>query len=150
MKTDSIIEERFFEPQKCGHCGALANPRFLRRGNEPVVALACPPGYVSRVIAYSQGDNRSTVRSLVGEALGSGGDLSDEDVRTATRYAWDLGIEDKAEGAVFGAAYWTQNYRRTKSDVPDRNAVFVCGRCGSLFAQPISSSATLCASCSAG
>ena len=149
METDTIIEERFFEPQKCGHCGAQANPKFLRKGNEPVVTVACPPGYVSRVIAYGPGDNRATVKFLVGGALGSGGDLADEDIRTATRYAWDLGIENRAKGKVFGAAYWNQNYRRTKSDAPNRNAVFSCAKCASLFVQRVSSSGTLCATCSA-
>ena len=149
VETDAIVEERFFEPQKCGHCGAQANPRFIRRGNEPVVAVACPSGYISKVIAYGTGDNTTTVKSLVGGALGSGGDLSDEDIRSATRYAWDLGMEDKAKGKVFGAAYWNQNYRRTKSDAPNRNALFSCARCGSLFVQPVSSSGVLCAVCSA-
>ena len=149
MDIRPVVMERFAEPQKChGHCDQPARMRVLKEDGEVLVATACPKGYVSRVAAYGRGDAANAVRSAVQRALGPGGDLRDEDIRTATRYAWDLGMEGSASGAVFKAAYWTQNYRRTKSEATNREATFACERCGSLFMQRLSSEGTLCASCS--
>ncbi len=149
MSVRSIIAERFAEPSKChGHCDQPAGLRFLSDGAETVTVTACSKGYVSRVAVYGLGDNAGTLKSLVRSALGPSGDLRDEDVRTATRYAWDLGFQGRTEPVVFRVAYWTQNYRRTKSDDPNRKAVFSCGNCSSLFLQPISSTGVLCPACS--
>jgi len=108
----------------------------------------CAKGYVSKVMAYGLGDNRPVISSLIRGALGSKGDFSDEDVRTATRYAWDMGMEDKARDIVFRVAYWTQNYRRTKSNAANRDGLFACIQCDTLFVQPVSSLKTTCPTCS--
>jgi hypothetical protein len=142
------VLEKFSEPQKCyGHCDQPARLKILSEGDEVVVVIACPKGYVSRVVAYGLGDNVAAVRSTVERALGPSWDLRDEDFRVATRYAWDLGMEDSAKGVVFKAAYWTQNYGRTKSDAPDMNALFACTKCNSLFSQPVSSVGMSCPAC---
>jgi hypothetical protein len=149
MSVKAMVLEKFGEPQRCyGHCDQPAGMKVLGDNGGVVVAIACARGYVSRVVAYGPGDNASVLKSMVGDALGPGGDLRDEDVRTATRYAWDLGVEGKASGIVFKAAYWTQNYRRTKSRDADRKGLFACGKCSALFTQPVSSSGTLCPACS--
>jgi hypothetical protein len=149
MSVRSIILEKFGGPQKCyGHCDQPAGMKVLREDGGVVMAIACTRGYVSRVVAYGSGDNASVVKSMVGGALGPGGDVRDEDIRTATRYAWDLGMEGKASGVVFKGAYWTQNYRRTKSEDAGRKGLFVCGGCSGLFMQPVSSDGTLCPACS--
>jgi hypothetical protein len=149
MSVRSIVLEKFGGPQTCyGHCNQPADMKVLREDGGVVMAIACTKGYVSRVVAYGSGDNASVVKSLVGRALGTGGDVREEDIRTATRYAWDLGMEEKASGVVFKVAYWIQNYRRTKSEDVGRKGLFVCDRCTGLFMQPMSSGATLCPACS--
>jgi len=144
-----IILERFGGARKCsGHCDGPADFRVLSENGELVAATVCAKGYVSRVMAYGLGDTRSALSSLINGALGPEGDFSDEDVRTATRYAWDMGVEDRARDIMFRVAYWTQNYRRTKSEVPDRKALFACTQCNALFIQPVYSPKTVCSACS--
>ncbi len=48
---------------------------------------------------------------------------------------------------VLREAYWTQSYRRTKNDDPDRPALFFCSNRDSFFVQPLTSKETLCPSC---
>ncbi len=150
MSIRSLVLERFSQPQKChGHCEGPATPHVVRDdGTVTVVATACDKGYVSRVVAYGPKDSSSLLRSLVSKATASGSEVKEEDIRAATRYAWDLGMEGSAKGAVFKASYWTQNYRRTESNDPDRGALFACTTCGSLFMQPLSSGSSLCPACS--
>ncbi len=150
MSTKLIVLEKLSEPQRChGHCDQSASLRILKEGDTLLAATTCPKGYVSRVMAYGMADNVAALTSLIRGAMGQGGDMREEDVRTATRYAWDLAMEGEAEGPVLRTAYWTQNYRRTKSDAPDRSAIFVCARCNALFLQPVASDRDLCSSCSA-
>jgi len=145
MSIKSLVLAKFNEPQKCrGHCDRQASARVLREDVSLVVAIACPGGYVTRLMAYGSRDNASALRSLVEQALGQ--DMGDEDIRTATRYAWDMGMQG-GKDVVFKVAYWNQNYGRTKSDDPNRRAVFACASCGSLFLQPLPSLVTKCPAC---
>jgi len=127
----------------------MAKMKTLREGETTIVGMACPSGYLSRVIAYGTEDGSQSLKRFVTEALGAEDGVKDEDVRTASRYTWDLGMEDGGEVPVFKAAYWTQNYRRTKSEAADRVAIFACANCGSVFKQPYSAKETLCADCRA-
>ena len=52
--------------------------------------------------------------------------MREEDVRIASRYPWDLGITTGDGAKSMMVAYWTQNYRRTKSEDADRDALFLC------------------------
>jgi len=144
-----IVLERFGGERKCnGHCDQQASLRVMQEDGELVTAIVCARGYVSRVMVYGLRDNGSAMSSLIGSALGPEGDFKDEDVRTATRYAWDMGMEDNARDIVFKVAYWAQNYRRTKTSATDRNGLFACSQCNAFFIQPVSSLITVCSACS--
>lgn len=146
MDIAKVIAVSFSEPQKCyGHCEEKASLRFLRSDDVVIACYACPAGYVSKVMAYGANPTREALRTFLSEALSEGAPLADEDLRVATRHVWDL----RTANADISASYWTQNYRRGKSDDPDRRALFSCARCGALFAQPVSSKKSLCAVCSA-
>lgn len=150
MTLKPVILGRFGGERKCyGHCDQPASLRILQENGELVMATVCAKGYVSRVMVYGPGDNRTVMKSLIGSALGPKGDFSDEDVRTATRYYWDMGMEKGGDNDIlFRVAYWTQNYRRTKNSATDRDGLFTCTQCNTLFVQPISSLKTVCTSCS--
>jgi hypothetical protein len=138
-----VVEASFAQPQKCyGHCEQPAIMRFLNAGEPAVACYTCPAGYVSRVIAYGKADTRDALRAFMTKALG-GQHIKDEDIRTASRYPWDLGLP----GFEMKAAYWTQNYRASKSDDPDRQALFVCSECGSPYVKPVAAPGTKCANC---
>ncbi len=143
-----IVLRSFGGQRKCyGHCDQPATLRVIAENRVLVTATVCHRGYVSRLVAYGLSDNRRVVSSLVKSALGPKGDFNYEDVRTATRYTWDMGIENRAREIVFRVAYWTQNYRRTKSGAADRNALFTCARCNALFLQPVASLEAVCSAC---
>jgi hypothetical protein len=144
MDVAKVVAVAFGDPQKCyGHCEAKATLRFLRSGGAVIACFACPSGYVSKVMAYGTSPTRDNLKALLTEALKDGPMLADQDLRVATRHAWDLGLTD----SDISASYWTQNYRRGKSDDPNRKALFACGRCGALYLQPVTATNTLCQRC---
>lgn len=145
MDIMALVVSKFGEPQKCyGHCDKPATLKVLKSDGYLIACQACPAGYVSRVTAYGSGRTLPYLKAYLVDVLGEGADLKDVDLRTATRHPWDLGVP----GAELTASYWTQNYRRTKSDDPNRIGLFVCARCGSPFSQAISSAGTMCSKCS--
>jgi len=150
MELKELVRERFGEPQKCyGHCEGPSTLKFLAGQDAPVAAYSCPGAYVSKVMVYGRsspdpGAALATVRGLVGPEQ----DVRAEDIRVASRYARDLGLDPQGWERVMSVAFWTQNYRRTKKDDPDRPAAFLCERCGSVYTQPASSARTVCPACS--
>jgi hypothetical protein len=144
MDLAKVVAASFSEPQKCyGHCEAMANLKYLRSGDVLIACYVCPAGYVSRVMAYGSSSTLEQLRAFLTEALGDEVRLGDEDLRVATRHIWDL----RTSGGDVSASYWTQNYRKAKSDDPNRKALFSCSRCGALYLRPISASGTLCPRC---
>lgn len=146
MHIREFIEEKFSEPTTCyGHCQQQSQIRFLSRDNDLIACFSCPSGYVSRIINYGEDLNVQKFKEFLSNLLSKTRDVKDEEIRVATRYGWDLGLDTNAK--VMRVAYWTQNYRRTKSDDPDRVSVFLCSNCNSLFLQPLSSRNSLCGKC---
>jgi len=138
---------QFGEPQKCyGHCDQMASPRVLNEDGMLIMGMVCHAGYVSRIIAYSRALDLAAFKSFVSTSLGPSMEVQDEDLRTATRFAWDLGLPEGSAEAL-KAAYWTQNYRGNKKSDPDRPGLFMCSSCGSLFVQPVSNRSVLCKNC---
>jgi hypothetical protein len=145
MDVAKVVAVTFSEPQKCyGHCQEQSSLRFLRSEAVVIACYACPSGYVSKVMAYGTDPTLETLKAFLTEALGTGATLTDEDLRVATRHVWDL----RTTNSDISASYWTQNYRRGKSDDPTRKALFTCSKCGSLYLQPVSESKRLCPRCS--
>ena len=141
-----VVMERLGGPFQCyGHCKEEASLRFLDSGIGLIGAVVCPSGYVSRLVCYSGKPDPESLLSLVRTQTTGSIPLSAADVRVATRYAEDLGVE--GSGRVLGEAYWTQNYGKSKSQDPERPAVFMCSNCGKLFVQPASSKKSLCGGC---
>lgn len=107
----------------------------------------CQGRYVTRIVEYAKEVDPEAFMEFVQKAIGGIGKVEKSDVRVARRYAWDLGIERDANDLVLMEAYWTQNYRRTRNDDPDRPALFLCSNKDSFFVQPLSGKETLCESC---
>ncbi|MEM3857256.1 MAG: hypothetical protein QXI37_01965, partial [Thermoprotei archaeon] len=151
MSLRSLVEGKLNVSTKCyGHCDSAAKLKFLK-AKELTGAVACEKGYVSRIVRYS--DKPVDVNDFVTyiSAVFPGNDVKPEDIRTATRHPWDMGLEDGGYGskeALLHQAYWTQNYRRTKNESADRPALFLCQGCESLYVQPVSAQSSLCPSCS--
>ena len=151
MDLRSIVAERYGELEKCyGHCEQPATLKFLNSEDEPVITgYSCHGAYLSRVIIYAGTlklkDSVDTIAGLVGKES----EVKEEDVRIASRYPWDMDIASADPGKLMMMAYWTQNYRRTKSEDPNRNAVFLCANCNSVFSQHIGDKQVLCPSCRA-
>lgn len=145
MDVARVAAVEFGEPQKCyGHCEEKATFRILKSGEAVIACYACPSSYVSKVMAYGPSSTRETLRLFLSEALEGGPSLKEGDIRTATRHVWDL----RTVNSDISAAYWTQNYRGSKSDDPSWKALFTCARCGTLFLQPLAVKNTLCGRCS--
>ena len=142
-----LIEEKLDEPTTCyGHCEQQSRLRFVGDG-ELTGVFVCPSGYVSRIVRYGDEIDVPKFKSFLENAVGSSLDIQSEDIRTATRYSWDFGIESDKE-RILKEAYWTQNYRRTKSGDPDRSALFLCTNCNKNFlVQPVTSKPSLCERC---
>jgi hypothetical protein len=149
MELQALVKEKFSEPQKCyGHCDQLSTLKFLNGDEKPIVAVySCPGAYISRIIVYGDSMELSKVLTYIKDLVGKEQDVREEDIRVASRYPWDLGLDSADQGRVMSVAFWTQNYRRTKKDDPDRAAVFLCSNCGKVFSQPASGTETLCQDC---
>lgn len=146
MRLRNLVEEKFSDPTPCyGHCQEQSTVKFLSGDGNLLACFACPTGYVSRIAQYGEELNLDSFKKFLYDLLGEQ-KVKDEDIRVATRYSWDLGVGTGDE-KVIRTAYWTQNYRRTKSDDPNRSAVFLCSNCNSLFIQPLTSKNTLCENC---
>ena len=133
-------------PFKCyGHCQEPAQLLFVREGDRPVAAQVCPGGYVSRLILYADSSDPVGLKEYVTGIAHGAFQVSERDIRSATRYGWDLGVGGNER--VLGEAYWVQNYGRSKSSDPERRALFVCSSCGAPFIQAFSCATSLCADC---
>ena len=142
----SAVKELFAVTPACyGHCKELSGFEFVK--DESMIVQVCPARYVSRIIAYgNQVDQDQFKRILRGLASGMEGVESIE-IRVASRYAWDLGLDRPSDDLIVRLAYWTQSYRRTKNDSPDRVALFLCSKKDSFFMQPVNSKDRFCQNC---
>ncbi len=131
-------------PATCRHCGGAA---ALEDVGEDLAAHVCPGGYVTRIIRYGRQLDQEEFAKSIQELVREMGTVEGGDVRIASRYAWDLGLTSESNGFVLKEAYWTQSYRRTKNDSPDRPALFLCSNRDSFFVQPLSGTERLCPKC---
>jgi hypothetical protein len=148
MDLRMLVDERLDGRSKCyGHCQDASTLKLLNEKCMMIGCYSCPSGYVSRIVAYGKELDVSAFKTIVTAAVQGIGDVTDEDIRIATRYTWDLGVRQEPEGVVLKEAYWTQNYRRTKSDDPNREAMFLCANCKSFYRQPATSRNEFCPRC---
>ena len=146
---EKIVKEKIRGHSKCyGHCQELYALKFLRlQDGMTIGCYACPSGYVSRIVLYGKELNLHAFRKFLSSLLEGIIEVTDEDIRVATRYTWDLGIEDESPEKVLREAYWTQRYRRTRTDDPHRTTLFQCTKCVSFYRQPFSDKNTFCPQC---
>jgi hypothetical protein len=143
MDTRRLVEAVSSQPQKCsGHCDQQANLRFLTSVEPLVTCYCCPGGYVSKLMVYGPDAPGATLRDFLTKATG-GRPPKEEEIRVATRHSWDSGLA----GQDVKAAYWSQNYRGSKSGDPAREALFLCTNCGSAYVKPLSAPGTTCPNC---
>jgi len=142
----SAAKELFAVTPACyGHCKGLSAFEFVK--DDSMIVQVCPDRYVSRIITYgSQVDQDQFKRTLHGLAPGMEA-VESVDIRVASRYAWDLGLDRRNDDLIVRLAYWTQSYRRTKNDIPDRVALFLCSNKDSFFMQPVNSTDRFCQNC---
>ncbi len=144
MELVSLVKEKFPEPQKCRHCGKESTMKALESTDDSVVmGYVCPGGYISSIVLYGRDLDAAAAESYLKKSVGA----VNEDVRMATRYAWDLSLQGWGPDKVMRAAYWRQSYRRTENADPNRPAYFLCSGCGKTYLQALSSDQTLCPDC---
>ncbi len=118
------------------HC---KEPSGFEFKDDLMIVQVCLDRHVSRIIAYgSQVDPDHFKKILCGLAPGMEG-VENIDIRVASRYAWDLRLNRENDDLIVRLAYWTQSYRRTKNDNPDRVALFLCSNKDSFFMQQVNS-----------
>jgi len=150
MDLRTLVKEELNGRPKCyGHCQEVSTLMILNEKPMIIGCYSCPSAYVSRIVGYGRELDLNAFRTTVSAAAQEIGDVTDEDIRVATRYTWDLGIRQELEGVVLKEAYWMQNYRRTKSDDPNRLALFLCTNCMSFYSQPVTGKNNLCPRCMA-
>jgi hypothetical protein len=130
---------------QCRHCNGIADLEYIGDGLTGV--HVCPDRYVTRIIAYGRQPNPEGFQKFVQDSVQSSGEVKGADIRIARRYAWDLGLDKETNDLILTEAYWTQSYRRTKDESPNREALFLCSNRDSFFVQPLTSTETLCAGC---
>jgi (2Fe-2S) ferredoxin len=128
-----------------GHCKEMATVEFVNDGL--MAAQVCPEGYVSRIILYGEQLEPEKLRGFVQEVTTGMGTVESSDVRVASRYAWDLGLDRQSDDLILKEGYWSQNYRRTKNESSDRLALFLCSNRDFFFVQPLNLKETLCENC---
>ncbi|HMK82121.1 MAG TPA: hypothetical protein VK503_00225 [Candidatus Bathyarchaeia archaeon] len=146
---DKLVTAKIHGRSKCyGHCQDQYALKFLPFQKGMIIgSYVCPSGYVSRIVLYGNELNLHAFRKFLSSLLRGIVEVTDEDIRVATRYTWDLGITNEPPGRVLREAYWTQRYRRTKTDDPHRTTLFQCTKCGSFYCQPFSDKNTFCPQC---
>lgn len=144
--SKGIVKELFAVTPSCyGHCKEPSRFEFI--GNDSMAVQVCSDRYVSRIVVYGDRvDADRFKRILRGLAPGMEG-VENGDIRVASRYAWDLGLVRPNDDLIVRLAYWTQSYRRTKDNSPDRVALFLCSNRDSFFMQTVNSGQRLCQSC---
>jgi hypothetical protein len=136
MNLEKLAKKRLNGHSKCaGHCQQQSVLKFLHQKGITMGCNTCPSGYVSLIVHYGKELDLHAFKTFLSSIQP---DVTDEDIRVATRYKWDLGIKGERDGKVLREAYWRQNYRRTKSDDPRRIALFLCSKCGSFYSRQIS------------
>jgi len=149
MDLRTLVSEKYDQIEKCyGHCEEPATSKFLTAESDHIITgYSCHSAYLSRIIVYSESLSIEQSVSDVSQLIGKVYDVKEEDIRVASRYPWDLGLPEDDGARVMMVAYWTQNYRRTKNDDPNRNALFLCESCRTIFPQPLSTRHVLCPGC---
>lgn len=149
MNLAELVRDHFSLQTNCyRHCDEPTTLRIIAEGEATIGCYTCPSGYVSRVVLYAKRAEPKLLMKFLKNSAGEM-DIAEADMRIASRHPWDLGIDVRDE-TVFQEVYWTQNYRRTESNQPQRKALFVCANCNSLYLKPLNSEKNLCDKCSAG
>jgi len=149
MELRELVTGQYDQLEKCyGHCELPATAKFLNDDAElVVVGYSCHGAYLSRIIIYSESLTLPASVDVITRLVKGQQEVIEEDVRIASRYPWDLNMPSNGTKKIMMMGYWTQNYRRTKSEDPNRDALFLCENCHAIYSKPITSKQVLCPSC---
>lgn len=155
MDNTEFVTNFLNAKSKCyGHCDSEVSLHLKNTDGKLVGVYSCPKGYVSRIVAYYPAQtpaNPEWLRGYVEKLFENKLVIEDTDIRVATRYPWNFEFGENRQtedGPLLREHYWTQNYRRSKSEDPERITLFSCVNCSKLFIQPASATTSQCAHCS--
>jgi thiol-disulfide isomerase/thioredoxin len=157
---DEFVEKHLVFKVECRqHCGKPADFRVLLTEQNGIVGIYnCPSGFVSRIVYFSLSPNINWFYAFLSGQLGKKM-VEKRDLRTATRYGWELDedgareladLTSKLQTHVIREVYWVHHPR---NDAEKSRGVFLCsdpehGRgCGRLFVQEVTSKNMLCPKC---
>ncbi len=155
---DFIKRHLVFKVECRRHCEEPADFRVLQTEKNGVVGVySCPGGFASRVVYYSLEPNLDWFYTFLSGELGNK-TVKKRDLRTATRYGWELDEQASSELAdltsprppVIREVYWVHH---PSNDAEKSTGIFVCSDpkqgigCGRLFIQEVTSKNRLCPTC---
>ena len=155
---DFIKNHLVFKVECRRHCEEPADFMVLQTEKTGVVGVySCLGGFVSRVVYYSLEPDLVWFYTFLSGELGKK-TVKKRDLRTATRYGWELDEQAASELAdltsarppVIKEVYWVHH---PSNDAEKSMGVFVCSDpkqgigCGRLFAQEVTSKNRLCHKC---
>jgi hypothetical protein len=157
---DDFIKRHLVFKMDCRrHCSEPADFRILLTEKNGVIGVySCLGGFVSRVIYYSLDPNLDWFYTFLSSQLGKKM-VRKQDLRTATRYGWELDEHAAADLAEFTSGLHTPVIREVYwvhhpwNDAEKSTGVFLCsdqeqGRgCGRLFIQEVTSKDRFCPKC---
>jgi len=153
-----FVEEHLRFTGKCfRHCDKPTSMKVIFQDSARVLgAYACPDGFVSQVVYFSQKPDLNWFNSTVSSQVGTE-NFTINDVRIATRHGWELGgnaqeslTEKLGPNATITEVYWTR-YART--DAQKQVAISLCTGDGSrpgclkLFAHESGKTEKFCPTC---
>jgi len=144
---EMTIEERLSASATCPHCQDQSRLKLSQQAEMTIGCYTCQSGYVSRIVNYGTELDIAKFQKFLSASASGIAEVTEMDVRVATRYTWDMGIENRPSSIVLREAYWTQNYGRSKNNAPNRKALFLCTNCESFYSQPFQSMNGLCSQC---
>lgn len=156
-----FVEEHLTFIGKCyRHCNKPTSMKVISRDSTRVLgAYACPDGFVSQVVYFSQKPDLHWFNSTISKQVGDE-NFKVNDVRVATRHGWELGgdAEESLKSKLgpnpsLTEVYWTR-YART--DAEKQVAISLClgdgprPGCLKLFAHESGKVEKLCPACRQG
>jgi hypothetical protein len=157
---DDFVKKHLVFKVNCRrHCEEPAEYKaILSEQNWVVGVYSCPDGFVSRVVYYSLEPDLDWFYTFLSGQLGKKM-VKKRDLRTATRYGWELDEHAAADLAdltselrtpMIREVYWVHH---PATDAEKSTGVFLCSDrahgkgCGRLFIQDITSKNRLCPEC---
>jgi len=155
----TFIDNHLTFTGKCfHHCKNPTTMRIIKEARGKIVAAyTCPDGFVSQVVYLTDSKpDLEWFREFLSEQVGKR-NVSERDVRIATRYGWELGGKTRRQiqsqlgpAGKLAEVYWT---RYPKTELQKKKAISLCigssskPGCMRLFIHSRKSKPVLCPEC---